>query len=89
VQRGKDLTGVKAVVGTGGPLAFSSDPWMILQGACAGDRAKHNLLKPLSPTYFIDSRYILYAVGLISEVAPKEALVIAKKYVKPLASSKE
>jgi len=89
VQRGKDLTGVKVVVGTGGPLAFSSAPWTILQGACAGAGVNPNLLKPRSSSYFIDNRYLLYAVGLISEAAPREALTLAKKYIKPLAPSKE
>jgi len=39
-------------------------------------------LRPKSPEFFIDSRYILYAVGLLSEKEPEKALRIGKKYLR-------
>ena len=82
-QRGKDLSNVGIVLGGGGPLAFSSDPRYVLEGATAGQGASA-ILKPRSPCYIIDSKYILYAIGLLAESEPEKALRIAKKYLKRL-----
>ncbi len=81
VQRGKDLTGVKCVIGTGGPLAFSENPGEILEGALFQETAPA-VLKPKSPRFYIDSSYILYAVGLLSQTEPGRALNLAMKNLK-------
>ena len=83
IQRGKDLTELKTVLGAGGPLAFSADPLFVLRGAAGGSDAA--VLKPRAPRFLLDSRYILFAVGLLSLSEPEKALRIFKKYVRELA----
>jgi uncharacterized protein (TIGR01319 family) len=83
VQRGKDLSKVKYVIGTGGPLAFSSNPRYVLEGAQASPE-QPNVLKPLRPNYLLDEQYILFAIGLLAQKHPDKALRIALKYLKRL-----
>ncbi len=83
VQKGKDLRGIKMIIGTGGPLVFSQDPGYVLSGAAqCGDES--GILKPLMPELFLDSRYILFAIGLMSESEPDSAIRIFKKYMTKL-----
>ncbi len=73
VQEGKDLTGIGALVGTGGALAHARDPAAILSAALA-DPDEPTSLRPVSPVLYIDDGYMLYAVGLLAEVEPEVAL---------------
>jgi len=79
VQRGKDLRDVKLVIGAGGPVAFSKNPLEILKGVISSGSG--GVLSPKNPGFAIDSRYILFAVGLLSLEHPDKALAIAKKYI--------
>ena len=81
VQRGKDLTQVKTVIGAGGPVAFSADPRRVLGGAVFSGNTQ-NILKPKAPKFYLDSRYILFAIGLLAQSDPAKALRIIKKYLK-------
>jgi uncharacterized protein (TIGR01319 family) len=81
VQYGKDLTKVGHVIGTGGPIVFSSDPRAILKHALFQEESRH-ILKPKSPKLFVDEQYILYAAGLLAQTNPKSALALMKKYLK-------
>lgn len=81
VQYGKDLTNVKTVIGTGGPIIFSGDCREILSHALYREENPF-ILKPKNPVFYIDAEYILYAVGLLSQVEPKKALSLARKYLK-------
>jgi uncharacterized protein (TIGR01319 family) len=81
VQYGKDLTSVKTVIGTGGPIIFSRDPGEILEHARLREDNPF-ILKPKQPVFYIDEQYILYAVGLLSQTEPKKALSLARKYLK-------
>jgi len=83
LQHGKDLTHLKTVIGTGGPVIFSADPRHILEGALFQPENPF-ILKPKAPGLFIDEQYILYAVGLLSQADPLKALLLAKKYLKPI-----
>ena len=83
VQQGKDLSEIKTIIGTGGPLAFSTDPKFILEGAKATPE-KPNILNPINPDFLLDEEYILFAIGLLSQSEPDKALKIAKKYLKLL-----
>ena len=83
IQHGKDLTGVKTVIGTGGPIIFSQDPRTILEGALFREENPF-ILKPKNPGFYIDEQYILYAVGLLAQVEPAKALLLAKKYLKQI-----
>ena len=81
VQHGKDLTQVKTLIGTGGGIVFSANQGYVLQGALsqAGNDA---ILKPKAPKLLLDECYILFAVGLLSQVEPVRALSLIKKQLK-------
>ncbi len=83
VQYGKDLTGFNRIVGTGGILAHGPEPYKILNAACFNP-SNPQALCPQSPVFYVDKDYILFAGGLLSEIAPYKALRIMKKYLKPL-----
>jgi uncharacterized protein (TIGR01319 family) len=83
VQYGKDLRGIKTVIGTGGPLIFTPSPEMVF-GETVYSATNPFSLKPKAPNFFIDDHYLLYAIGLMSEVEPHKALRIAKKYLRRL-----
>jgi uncharacterized protein (TIGR01319 family) len=78
VQRGKDLSKLTFVLGAGGPLAFSSEPRYVIEGA-ASDAP--GVLAPRAPRFLLDSAYILFAVGLLAQSEPEKALRIVKKYL--------
>lgn len=42
------------------------------------------ILKPRDPKFCIDEQYILYAVGLLSQVEPEKVLNLARKYLKQI-----
>jgi uncharacterized protein (TIGR01319 family) len=83
LQYGKDLTGVRTVIGTGGPVIFSANPREIMEGTLY-QKENPLILKPKNPTLYLDEQYILYAIGLLSQVEPKKALLLAKKYLKQI-----
>lgn len=77
-QAGKDLTKVKTVIGTGGPVINSCNQRGILQEALF-DSNFPSVLKPLNPEILLDKKYILAAMGLLGERYPAKALKILKK----------
>ena len=83
VQRGKDMTKCRLVIGAGGPVAFSADPKWVLEGAVKQDD-EANILKPESPKFMTDDKYILFAIGLMSQTEPEKALRIIKKYLREI-----
>ena len=83
VQHGKDLTNVKTVIGTGGPIIFSGNQREILERALFQDENPF-ILKPKDPIFYIDEQYAIYAVGLLSQVEPEKALNLARKYLKKI-----
>ena len=82
-QRGKDLSKLKTVIGSGGPVAFSPDPRQVLEGAAAEPDRAH-ILKPKEPRFYLDSRYILFAVGLLAGEDPAAAWRIAEKNLREI-----
>lgn len=84
MQRGKDLTGVPVLIGAGGPLAFSEVPGTVLSGAVRQPEDTE-LLLPERPELRLDSRYILFAAGLLAQELPGAALGIMKRYIVPLS----
>lgn len=81
VQRGKDLTDVKYIIGTGGIFAYGQGARQILE-AVKYDKKNPFSLRPKAPELLIDKLYVLYAGGLLSEVAPAKALRIMKSSLK-------
>ena len=83
VQTGKNLLEVKNVLGMGGIFKYGKMPEKIL-GAALFSRGEPWSLKPMNARGWIDSEYIMYAVGLLSQRHPDAALEIAKKYLRPV-----
>jgi uncharacterized protein (TIGR01319 family) len=83
VQEGKDLTGVRCVIGTGGPLVFSRDPAAILGKMLFRANAPH-VLRPKEADLRLDANYVFYAMGLLSASEPGAALRLLKHAIKPL-----
>jgi uncharacterized protein (TIGR01319 family) len=81
IQIGKDLSEVKTVIGTGGPITHAAAPGEILRGVLA-ESENGNFLKPKGADFFLDDRYIMYAMGLLSRTEPKAALAIMKNNLK-------
>ena len=81
IQRGKDLTEVRSVIGTGGVFAYNDRQSHILKSACF-DPGFPESLRPASPGCYVDDRYILYALGLLAEFAPLKALKIMKRHLR-------
>jgi uncharacterized protein (TIGR01319 family) len=74
---GKDLTKIPVVIGIGGPVINSEDPVRILKAALY-DPSVFGFLKPTSPRFFLDGKYIFASMGLIAKVDPQLALKIMK-----------
>lgn len=83
IQYGKDLRGVETVIGAGGPLIFGAAPDVIIRETLFSEDSPFSL-RPQNPTFYLDERYLLYAVGLLSEKDPARALKLGKKYLKRL-----
>jgi uncharacterized protein (TIGR01319 family) len=83
VQRGKDLGRVGTVIGTGGAIVHARDPAAILKVALADPRAPRSL-RPRAARLALDTHYLLYAAGLLAQVAPTAAFDIADRHVRLL-----
>jgi uncharacterized protein (TIGR01319 family) len=81
LQEGKDLSDIRCVVGTGGPIVFARDPKAVLKKILFRADAPH-MLRPKEALLHIDSAYALYAMGLLSQQEPERALRIMKKIVR-------
>src|SRR5690554_2156788 len=75
LQTGKDLTGVKTVIGTGGILAHGLRVNRILSGALFAPASPESL-KPVSPRLFVDRKYLFSTLGLLAEEHPKETYAL-------------
>ncbi|WP_378953986.1 methylaspartate mutase accessory protein GlmL [Pelosinus sp. sgz500959] len=80
VQKGKDLTAVKKVIGTGGVIVNHQQPAGILKGTVY-DESTPQMLKPESPEFWIDEKYIMASMGLLGEEYPDVAIRMMKKYI--------
>ncbi len=78
VQEGKNLTGVKQIVVTGGSLIHTKRTDEIASFAMYSDTTPQSL-RPKNADIRIDRTYILAAMGLLSSHYPETALRIMKK----------
>jgi len=83
VYYGKDLSETRTLIGTGGVFIYNPQVSYILSQPAPGTD-RYDILRPKSPNIFIDSSYLLYAVGLLSESQPDVATRIFKKYMRPV-----
>lgn len=77
---GKDLTRVPRLIGIGGALINSHDPKMILEGSRFNPE-RYQYAKPKEPAFYLDKRYIMASMGLLSQVNPEVALTIMQREV--------
>jgi hypothetical protein len=75
---GRDLTAVKAIVGTGGALT-RLDGGMEILCSLWPDPKKNRLLPGNKTEVFLDSHYIMAAAGLLAKSYPDRALAILRK----------
>ncbi|HET9023107.1 MAG TPA: glutamate mutase L, partial [Burkholderiaceae bacterium] len=75
---GKDLRRVNALIGVGGVFAYGPDPADVLRAGLARDDVP-DALRPEAPELFLDSAYVLYAVGLLAKREPTAALRLLKR----------
>jgi uncharacterized protein (TIGR01319 family) len=84
VQTGKDLRGVEAVLGTGGPVINATDPVALVTAAV------HNtdpfVLLPRAPKVLIDREYLLYAVGLLAQLQPEASAELSRQTMREIAA---
>ena len=78
VQSGKDLRSVRQIIVTGGSLIRTRRTDEIAAHALASPLAPMSL-RPLKADIHVDRKYIIAAMGLLSEYAPQTALRIMKK----------
>lgn len=78
VQQGKDLTGIRTLIGTGGIFVHNPYAEKVLEASLANSKNPFSL-KPRSPDFYIDKDYMLYGIGLLSTVEPAIALRVGKK----------
>jgi uncharacterized protein (TIGR01319 family) len=83
VQYGKNLLHVKNILGTGGIFKYGRRPEAVLDSALFSPEAPWSL-RPRTPKAWVDDGYLMYAIGLLSQDYPDEALRIVKKYIKPV-----
>jgi uncharacterized protein (TIGR01319 family) len=84
MQRGKDLSAVGLVIGTGGVIAHARDPGRLLAGHGGAAQADGTALLPQRPRLLVDRDYAIYACGLLAGVAPRAALRLAKSSLRPV-----
>ena len=83
MQRGKDLSEVGTVIGTGGVLVHGARAGDALAAALAGPEAPLHL-KPKSAALSLDADYMLFACGLLAGVAPNTAFDLGVKGLHPM-----
>ncbi len=80
VQSGKDLSEVKNIVMTGGALIYSDHVDRIGSYAMGNVRSPYSL-RPKRARIWVDRKYILAAMGLLSRKYPETALGIMKREI--------
>lgn len=83
LQKGKDLSDIQAVIGTGGPLIYGMRRRDALAQALY-DETEPTSLRPYRPALMVDRLYIMSAMGLLAERHPTTALRIMKKELEVL-----
>ena len=78
VYYGKDLSETRTLIGTGGVFIYNPHAKYILSTGPGGDD-RYDVLRPKNPDLFVDSSYLLYAVGLLSEKYPDVAARVFHK----------
>jgi len=79
-QYGKDLRELDKVVCTGGPLIYNPYRVESLKGVIYSNDEPF-ILKPKNPTFYVDKEYIMFAIGVISEIYKDKSMSLVEKYI--------
>jgi len=79
LQVGKNVSGIKNIVGTGGPIIHNHNPKNVLSAVLKKERIDQDCLLPVDASMFLDEKYIMYSMGLLREINADIALRIMKK----------
>ena len=82
LQRGKNLTEVETVIGTGGVLVNDRCPEELLQAAALAEGEDEHILIPRQLRALVDRDYVFYAAGLLRPWDEEAALAIMKSSLK-------
>lgn len=83
VQRGKNLTEIKTVIGTGGILVNNPQAAEeILKCVALEEKEKGRVLLPEQVQAVVDQDYVFFAAGLLSQYDEEAALAIMKNSIK-------
>ena len=85
VHSGKDMRDTHTLIGAGGVFVHNPYAGYILSQRPLTDSHGVQALRPRDPQVYLDSSYILYAVGLLSETMPQVALRLFQRYIVPVA----
>ncbi len=80
IQRGKDLSELELVIGTGGFLSQQAEAKKVIKRALKQIKASE-ILAPKEPEILIDQDYILATVGLLAEIDATKAVKFAKRFI--------
>lgn len=80
MHSGKDLRDTRTMIGTGGVFVHNPFASYILAQRKPDD-ARVQTLRPRHPNLYVDSSYLLYAVGLLAESQQENALRIFERYI--------
>jgi uncharacterized protein (TIGR01319 family) len=80
IQEGKDLRDIRQLLFIGGTLIRTRDPQTIAEYSRYSP-ARPESLRPEQFDLYLDKRYILSAMGVLSEIHPNEALRLMKKEI--------
>lgn len=80
IFKGKDLTAVRWVIGTGGALTRVDGGEAILRGVCSG--AGKYLLPPGDAQLLIDQDYLFSALGTLAQAYPEDVKITFRNWVR-------
>jgi uncharacterized protein (TIGR01319 family) len=87
IVKGKDLTAIKWVIGTGGALTLVDGGKEILRSICSG--AGKYLLPPCEARVLLDKAYLFSALGTLAQVYPEQVKLTFRKWVESKNSKNE
>lgn len=79
VQRGKNLTEIKTIIGTGGIIVNEENAATILKNVGASSSETSQVLLPEKVDTLVDHDYVLFAAGLLRKYDEDAALAIMKR----------
>ena len=83
MQRGKNLTEIKKVIGTGGILVNNDERAAsdILSNVNIEEKERGRILLPDGAETMVDRDYVFFAAGLLAEYDEEVALSVMKKSI--------